>query len=101
MNKDMDDVYEFYVRSLMDRIGELHTHVDMAELRSIWRDIKRPVRRRRTRPQRDSLSEYEKRKRQLEGMRYEDLCRHCVRNGLQPPNNRDDMIKIILTRGVS
>lgn len=104
LNKDFQEVYEFYVQSLIDTIGEQHAHVDVAELQTIWKDIMKPPRKSNKPKQvieKVPISvdvEYEKRKKQLETMRYDDLCRHCVRNGLQPPNNKDDMIRVILTR---
>lgn len=102
LNKDFEDVYEFYVQSLIDMIGKQHDHVDVNELQSIWRSIKKPLRKRKPRPPNKTFPtvdlEYQKRKTHLESMRYDDLYRHCIRNGLQPPNNKNDMIKVILTR---
>lgn len=104
LNKDFQEVCEFYVQSLINTIGEHHAHVDVEELQSIWREIMKPARKHKTRQNAGSVPipvmdlEYEKRKNQLENMRYDDLYRHCVRNGLQPPNNKDDMIRVILTR---
>jgi hypothetical protein len=101
LNKDFQDIYEFYVQDLIGSIGENHTHVDVEELRSIWKDIRNPKRSKPTGPQRivpPPNLEYEKTRNQLGMMRYDDLHRHCVRNGLQPPTNKEDMIKVILTR---
>lgn len=106
LNKDFQEVCEFYVQSLIHSIGEHHDHVDVEELQSIWREIMRPARKHKTRPNVESAPatptiidlEFEKRKTQLETMRYDDLYRHCVRNGLQPPNNKEDMVRVILTR---
>lgn len=107
LNKDFQEVCEFYVHSLIDSIGEQHAHVDVEELQSIWREVLTPaVRKRKTTqdagnaptPAVATDPEYEKRKTQLETMRYDDLYRHCVRNGLQPPNNKEDMVRVILTR---
>lgn len=97
LNKDMEEVYEFYVQSLIEMIGEQHAHIGVAELRSIWKDIKKPAHKKKQ-PSTDHDREYDKRKRQLENMRYEDLYRHCVRNGLQPPPKKEDMVRIIMTR---
>jgi len=107
LNKDFQDVCEFYVQSLIDSIGKQHAHVDVEELQSIWREIMKPaVRKHKPRQNGENAPstptimdlEYEKRKTQLETMRYDDLYRHCVRNGLQPPNNKEDMVRVILTR---
>lgn len=104
LNKDFQEVYEFYVQSLINMIGEQHAHVDVAELQTIWKDITKPPRK-SSKPKQVIENapisvdvEYEKRKNHLESMRYDDLYRHCIRNGLQPPNNKDDMIRVILTR---
>lgn len=104
LNKDFQEVCEFYVQSLIDTIGKQHAHIDVAELQSIWKDIIKPARKLKKKKIAESTPtpamnlEYEKRKNQLANMRYDDLYRHCVRNGLQPPNNKDDMVKVILTR---
>jgi len=103
LNKDFQDIYEFYVQNLIEAIGEQHTHVNTKELRSIWKDIKNPSPKcsKPREPQRivpPPNLEYEKTRNQLGMMRYDDLYRHCVRNGLQPPVNKEDMIKVILTR---
>ena len=110
LHKDFQEVYEFYVQSFIDTIGKQYGHVDVAEVQSIWEETLKPVVRKRRHTLRNTASttastlrldvdlEYEKRKKQLEMMRYDDLFRHCVRNGLQPPNNKDDMVRVILTR---
>ena len=104
LNKDFQQVYEFYVQSFIDTIGKEYAHVDVAELHSIWEEILKPAKKRTTtttipQPAATLLDqEYEKRKTHLETMRYEELLRHCVRNRLQPPNNKDDMVRVILTR---
>lgn len=106
LNKDFQEVCEFYIQSFISTIGKQHAHVDVEELQSVWREIIKPVRKHKTKIQNvqsaPSLTtidlEYEKRKTKLETMRYDELYRHCVRNGLQPPNNKDDMIRVILTR---
>lgn len=101
LNKDFQDIYEFYVQDLIDTIGQHHTHVNVEELRSLWKGIRNPKRSKSSQstPEMPPANlEYEKTKNQLETMRYDDLCRHCVRNGLQPPVNKEDMIKVILTR---
>ena len=103
LNKDFEEIYEFYVQSLIESIGKHHTHVNIAELKTIWKQIKTPVR--KTKPPKvcpnppvEQNIEYEKRKNHLENMQYDDLYRHCVRNGFHPPAKKHDMIKLILTR---
>lgn len=105
LNRDFEEIYEFYVQSLIDTIGESKPHIDTTELRAIWRNIKTPNRSKkpqRKKEQYQEKNEQEKKKSQLEAslvmMKYDDLCRHCLRNGIQPPNNREDMIKAIITK---
>jgi hypothetical protein len=106
LNRDFEEIYEFYVQSLIDTIGETNPHIDTKELRTLWKGIKNPHKDTKTKREKTTLChgniENEKRKTQLEAslmmMKYDDLCRHCLRNGIQPPNNREDMIKAIITK---
>lgn len=108
LNRDFEEIYEFYVQSLIEMIGEKHNHIDTKELNIIWKDIKKPsnIKKKKT-DDKQILNnnfdfEYEKKKNQLasslNSMKYDDLYRHCLRNGIQPPNNRNDMIKAIITK---
>lgn len=114
LDNDFKEVYEFYVGCFIEKVCDGHPQVGVAELKSIWKDVKQPVKKsQRQKKQNNYLTtasnnkkviddETQKKKQQLENslsmMKYDDLCRHCIRNGIQPPVNRDDMIKAILTK---
>jgi hypothetical protein len=108
LNKDFEGIYEFYVRTLMETIAKQNDNVSVAELRSIWKEIKTPTKQKKTRvkKKKETIIEnvrmdpvFEKKKKLVEMMKYDDLYRHCIRNGIQqPPANKDDMIKVILTK---
>ena len=94
MNKDLEGVCDYYVGMLIDAITDGHG-VCGRELHGIWKNIKRPARgrKRSSKPQRSDQP-----RSILHTLKDDDLRRHCVRNGILPPTNRDDMIRVLTAK---
>lgn len=98
INKDLEQAYDYYVGRLIGLIEKKY-QIDQNEMLHIWRNIKRPKRKKRHGVN-DSLQEQKKYQiwNSLNMLKYEDLCRHCIRSGIQPSANKQDMIKAIMTK---
>jgi hypothetical protein len=97
VNRDLEEVYDYYVR---EWVGEVERRYGVGGLWGIWEGIKRPARR-KPRPHRAEDTHQtarEKMRGLLRMLKPEDLHRHCLRNGIQPPAQREDMIQAILAR---
>lgn len=101
LSKDFRTLYLFYVNELIDRITDEY-HVPKHDLHDIWKQIEKPQRKARLVKKTQPLTVKEKKLEQLwhtlHALKIEDLYRHCQKNGIQPPNNKEDMIKAIMTK---
>lgn len=117
LNKNLEETYEFYVQAFIKTIGDHHEHIPIDEMRAIWKNIKKPLKNNKKQQKQkkqeiESIignlmncceNDLENRRNKIEyslnNMCFNDLYRHCIHNGIQqPPSNKNDMIKIILTR---
>ena len=101
LQKDFRTIYQFYVTELIKMITDQY-HVPEKDLYDIWKDIEKPPRKAKRSKQSQEFTVKEKQEHKLwhmlSALKTEDLYRHCQKNGIQPPNNKEDMIKAIMTK---
>lgn len=110
--KDMDLdaecrlIFKFYFKTF---VREIEKKYGVVGLKDVWRETTEHKRTPNKKVKKQYITNIilnekqhqekeEKLRNALHMMKQDDLFRHCVRNGIQPPHNRDDMIKAILAR---
>ena len=93
-------IFNFYFKTL---VNEIEKKYGIMGLKDVWRETMEHGKKRKNRKKQETIhvildDKQEKLRNALNMMKQDDLFRHCVRNGIQPPHNRDDMIKAILAR---
>lgn len=105
LNKDFIKIHEFYVGDFIKTMGKKY-HINPQELLDIWNESQRPtpLMPKQEKPclntRRHDVNEHQKQKlwNSLHVLKHEDLSRHCIKNGIQPPLQKEDMIKAIVAK---
>lgn len=103
LNKDLRAVHETYMNEFIKTISKKYK-VEPQELRRLWKEQHSSCDR-KTRKQtciettnKQQPSSEQQLWKSLCMLKYEDLSRHCLKNGIQPPLQKDDMIQAIIAK---
>lgn len=102
LNKDLVKIHDFYVSEFIKTLGKKY-HVNPKELLDLWNDrFHQPPTEKQKQPfclkTRKEQEQQQKLWDSLCMLKYDDLSRHCLKNGIQPPLQKDDMIKAIIAK---
>lgn len=104
LNKDLRAVHETYMNDFIKTISKKYK-IEPQELRRLWKEQHSSCDRKtkknnclETTKKQQPSSEQQELWKSLCMLKYEDLSRHCLKNGIQPPLQKDDMIQAIIAK---
>ena len=103
LDAECRSIFRFYFKMF---VKEIENKYGLIGLNDVWKEtMECGKKKRRTKnqqvqdqPKEQHDERQDKLRSALHMMKQDDLFRHCIRNGIQPPHNREDMIKAILAR---
>lgn len=103
LDAECRSIFRFYFKMF---VKEIENKYGLVGLNDVWKETMECEKKKKRKknqqvldhPQEQHLTRQDKLRSALHMMKHDDLFRHCIRNGIQPPHNREDMIKAILAR---